>query len=56
MESIDRPEIHEIEPVINSDYIIGTFLQVLGLVILIIIAYCIIKLYMKVIKFLDKNS
>ena len=53
---MDKPEIHNIEPIINIDYIIGSIREILILIILIVIAFYIIKLYKKVVKFLDKNS
>lgn len=53
---MDKPEIHNIDPIINIDYIIGSIREILTLVILIVIAFYIIKLYKKIVKFLDKNS
>lgn len=53
---MNKPEIYNIEPEINLDFILGSVREILSLVILAVIAYYIIKLYKKLIKFLDKNS
>lgn len=53
---MDKPEIYNIEPEINLDFILGSIREILTLLILAFIAYYIIKLYKKIIKFLDKNS
>lgn len=53
---MNKPEIHNIEPVINNDYIFGSIKEIISLVLLLVITFYIIKLYRKFVKFLDKNN
>jgi hypothetical protein len=51
-----KPEIYNIKPVINADYVISSVKEIICIIIVVIISYYVIKLYRKLIKFLDKNS
>lgn len=51
-----REQVFETETVYHLDFILSTVWEVLNLALLIAIIYFIVKLYRKVIKFLDKNS
>ena len=49
-------QIYEGKTVYDFFYYLLGALQILGFIIIIFISYYIIKLYRKLIKFLDKNS
>lgn len=51
-----REQVFETETVYHLDFILSTVWEVLNLALLVAIIYFIVKLYRKVIKFLDKNS
>lgn len=51
-----REQVFETETVYHLDFILSTLWEILNLALLIAIIYFIVKLYRKVIKFLDKNS
>jgi len=51
-----REQVFETETVYHLDFILSTVWEVLNLALLIAIIYFIVKLYRKLIKFLDKNS
>ncbi len=49
-------KVFQSERVWNWQFIMGSLFDLLNLVLFIVIIYFIVKLYRKVIKFLDKNS
>lgn len=51
-----RQQVFETETVYHLDFILSTLWEVLNIALLIAIVYFIVKLYKKIIKFLDKNS
>ncbi|MBA9072235.1 hypothetical protein GGR22_000361 [Flavobacterium gossypii] len=51
-----REQVFETETVYHLDFILSTVWEVLNLALLVAIIYFIVKLYRKVINFLDKNS
>ncbi|MCY1500966.1 hypothetical protein D3C87_58920 [compost metagenome] len=51
-----REKVFETETVYNLDFILGSIWEFVNIALLIAIIYFIVKLYRKLIKFLDKNS
>ncbi|MEZ0005037.1 hypothetical protein ABH942_000380 [Flavobacterium sp. 28YEA47A] len=51
-----KEQVFETETVYNLPYILGTLWEVLSLLFLAVVIYFIIKLYRKLIKFLDRNT
>ena len=51
-----KEQIFESENIYDSDYIIRTVAGIVVIIITIVILYYVIKLYRKLIKYLDKNS
>jgi hypothetical protein len=49
-------QVYQGEPIHNVFYYLSGFLQISGIIIIILILNYVIKLYKKIIKFLDKNS
>lgn len=48
--------MHEIEKAMTYDYLINCLRDLLSILIIVIFFYFLIVLYLKLIKFLDKNS
>ncbi len=46
----------EFKTVINGAYITDSIVKICGLILIIAVIYFIIKLYLKLVKYLDKNS
>jgi len=53
---MEKQEIHNIPPVIDFYYILDGIKDIIIVIMYIVIIYYSIKLYRKIIKFLDKNS
>lgn len=51
-----KQEVFETETVYNTSFFISTFLELINFALIILIIYFIVKLYRKLVKFLDKNS
>ncbi len=49
-------KVYETETVWNADYILNSLWQTLNIVFIVVIIYYIIKLYIKISKYLDRNS